>query len=153
MRCYSAVQHRQNLYRTQREERLTNREKRWPSSLFCLGEGRWGLEPMFLTARMLGFLSFLDSFYQHCRTLESFGSGSGSRQYLAMALYLAQVSNKKNLYKILPLQCQKRHYFQESYSLIFDFFYFLLYFMLSGSGSAKAKFTVPTFPVPQHCLV
>jgi hypothetical protein len=61
---------------------------------------------------------------------------------------------QKNWYQILPFQCQKKHYFPESWPLSFDFLPFLIPFYVgsgskSGSLPAKAKDTVPPVPVPQ----
>jgi hypothetical protein len=56
---------------------------------------------------------YCGSRFQLCK---SFDSGSGS---------IAQFSNNINLYKILPFQCQKKHYLPKCWTLILDFFYFL----------------------------
>jgi hypothetical protein len=66
--------------------------------------------------------------------------GSGSRQTIfSTVLY----QNLKILYKILPFQCQKYHYFPENFTLIF--YLFVTFYVGSGtvmhfgSGSANAK--------------
>ncbi len=98
------------------------------------------------------------------RLWASFGSGSGSRQYLA------HCSNNKNLEKILPFQCQNQHYSPESRPLIFDFltFYSILFRIriqirfrnrirnwnrsIPVPGPLRQKVIVPAVkvPVPQH---
>jgi hypothetical protein len=53
-------------------------------------------------------------------TCRSFGSGSGSRQYLA------KFSNKQKMAQSLAFSMSEAVYFPESWPLIFDFLNFLL---------------------------
>jgi hypothetical protein len=68
------------------------------------------------------------------RLWKSFESGSGS-DFGKVLIPVPDPDNIydsfpriKNLYKILPFQCQKQHYFPKSWPLILDFFYFFIPF-------------------------
>jgi hypothetical protein len=70
-----------------------------------------------------------------------------------------QFSNNKNLYKILPFQCQKQNYCPESGLSLVIFDFFITFYV--GSGTVmhsvpfplRQKVTVSAVqvPVPQHC--
>ncbi len=71
---------------------------------------------------------------------KSFSFDSDSSSSSESGQYLAQFVNSKNFYKIFPFQCQKQHYFQESWILCW-----IRIQIRTGtrtvmrSGSAKAK--------------